>query len=64
MLNEPAKAARLPATETPPEIPALPVLKLASEKHFRLKTGPISLAQVSAVTAATEARKRKIKKES
>ena len=56
--NDPASAAIVPLKETPPVIPDLCIFQSATEKLFLLKTGPISLAQVSAVTAATKAIKK------
>jgi len=51
----PAKAPRLPAGEIPPETPEPAMDPVASEKHLLWKTGPVSLAHVSAVTAAIPA---------
>ena len=55
MTTAPARDANVPAGEMPPVMPASCQRRSASEKLFLLNTGPASLAQVSAVTAAKKA---------
>ena len=60
MITAPDNAAKLPKKEMPPLVPAGTGLIVDREIQLLFSKGPISLAQVSAVTAATKAIKKNI----
>ncbi len=60
-IRAPENAAAVPKIETPPEVPFETFLKLKIEWGADFERTPTSVAQVSAVAAAKEIKKSKMK---
>lgn len=63
-VKAPANAAAVPKSEMPPEVPVGTLLKFKIDRGSDFDSTPISVAQVSAVAAATDIKKSKIKMDS